>query len=152
MWRSAASSSSSIPADTSQSVARLAVPICLLALLAGCGGGGDDKEKAQQTVRDFVKAVNTRDADTYCDDLITKEFREKSTFATGDRASESCKRQLKAIRGLHIELVRIVKTTVDGDQATVRAVIRAQGVTAPETLRLEKQDGDWKLSGRRGGD
>jgi ketosteroid isomerase-like protein len=129
-------------------VARLAVPICLIALLAGCGGGGgDDKTEAEQTVRDFVKAVNTRDADTYCDDLITKEFREKSTFATGDRASESCKREMKAITGLHIELVRIVSTKVDGDTATVTAVLGRSGQELKQRLRLQKEDGDWKLAG-----
>jgi ketosteroid isomerase-like protein len=129
-------------------VARLAVPICLIALLAGCGGdSGDDKTQAQQTVRDFVKAVNTRDADTYCDDLITKEFREKSTFATGDRASESCKREMKAITGLHIELVRIVNTKLDGDSATVTAVLGRSGQELKQQLRLEKEDGDWKLAG-----
>jgi hypothetical protein len=129
-------------------VARLAVPLCLFALLAGCGGGGgDDKEKAQQTVRDFVKAVNTRDADSYCDHLITKEFREKSTFATGDRASESCKREMKAITGLHIRLVRIVSTKIDGDKATVTAVLGRSGQELKQQLELQKEDGDWKLAG-----
>jgi ketosteroid isomerase-like protein len=118
---------------------------CLLALVAGCGG--DDKKDAEQTVRDFVKAVNERDADAYCDDLITEEFREKSTFATGDQASESCKRTFKAIKGLHIELVRIVKTEVDGDKATVVAVLRRPGGQIRQRLQLEKDDGDWKLAG-----
>jgi ketosteroid isomerase-like protein len=125
------------------------IPLCLLALLVGgCGGGGgDDKQKAQQTVRDFVKAVNTRDADTYCDHLITKEFREKSTFATGDRASESCKREMKAITGLHITLVRIVSTKVDGDSATVTAILGRSGQELKQQLALRKEDGDWKLAG-----
>jgi ketosteroid isomerase-like protein len=118
---------------------------CLLALVAGCGG--DDKKDAEQTVRDFVKAVNERDADTYCDDLITEEFLEKSTFTKGDQASESCKRTFKAIKGLHIELVRIVKTEVDGDKATVVAVIRRPGGQIRQRLQLEKDDGDWKLAG-----
>jgi ketosteroid isomerase-like protein len=127
-------------------MARFGALICLLALLAGCGGGNDKKD-AEQTVRDFVTAVNERDADAYCDDLITAEFREKTTFATGDRASESCKRQLKAIRGLHIELVRIVSTKVDGDKATVTAVLRRPGGQVKQRLQLEKDGGDWKLSG-----
>ncbi len=126
-------------------MARFAALTCLVALLAGCGG--DDKKDAEQTVRDFVTAVNERDGDTYCDELITEEFREKSTFAKGDRARESCKRQLKAIRGLHIELVRIVSTKVDGDRATVVAVLRRPGGQIRQRLQLEKDGGDWKLSG-----
>jgi ketosteroid isomerase-like protein len=130
-------------------MARFAPVICLTALaIAGCGGSaGDDEKDAQQTVRDFVKAVNERDADAYCDELITEEFREKTTFATGDKASESCKRQLKAIRGLHIELVRVVNTKVDGDKATVTAVLRRPGGQMRQRLQLEKDGGDWKLSG-----
>ena len=126
-------------------MARFAALTCLVALLAACGG--DDQKDAEQTVRDFVTAVNERDADAYCDDLITEEFREKSTFATGDQATESCKRQLKAIKGLHIELVRIVSTEVDGDKATVVAVLRRPGGQIRQRLQLEKDGGDWKLSG-----
>ena len=127
----------------------LAALICLLAVISGCGGGDDDEKDAEQTVRDFVTAVNERDADTYCDELITKEFREQTTFATGDEAAESCKRQFKAITGLQIELVRIVGTKVDGDKATVTAVLRRQGQRARQVYELAKDGGDWKLSGAR---
>jgi hypothetical protein len=126
-------------------VARVVALTCLLALVAGCGG--DDKKDAEQTVRDFVEAVNERDADAYCDELITEDFREKSTFATGDQARESCKQQLKAIKGLRIELVRIVSTKVDGDKATVVAVLRRPGGEIRQRLQLEKDGGDWKLAG-----
>jgi ketosteroid isomerase-like protein len=121
---------------------------CLLALVAGCGG--DDKKDAEQTVRDFVTAVNERDADAYCDDLITEEFRDKSTFATGDKARDSCKRQLKAIKGLHIELVRIVNTKVEGDNAIVTVVFRRSGQQVRQPVHLEKDDGDWKIAGGGG--
>ncbi|MET0616076.1 MAG: hypothetical protein ABW142_11555 [Thermoleophilaceae bacterium] len=131
---------------------RLAVPICLLALLAGCGGGGgDDKTQAEQTVRDFVKAVNTHDGDTYCNDLITKEFRDKTTFATGDRASESCKREFNAIRGLHLRLDKIVSTKVDGDSATMTVMIGRAGSVTRQQIQLNKDDGNWKIAGGTGG-
>ena len=128
---------------------RIAPFICLLALTAGCGSG-DDKEEAQQTIRDFVEAINTRDADTYCDDLITEEFREKSSFATGDEARNSCKRQLRAIEGLRLELVRFGRTKVDGDTATVNVVLRRSGQEIPQRVKLEKDGGDWKISGGAG--
>ena len=125
-----------------------------LALLAGLllvACGGDDKQDAEQTVRDFVKAVNTHDADTYCDELITKDFREKTTFATGGKASESCKREFRAIRGLHLRLERIERTKIDGDRATITVRIGRLGSVTKQQIRLEKDDGDWKIAGGAGG-
>jgi hypothetical protein len=46
-----------------------------------------------------------------------------------------------------VTLARIVKTEVDGDSATVTAVLDRQGQTIKEKLRLKKEDGDWKLAG-----
>jgi ketosteroid isomerase-like protein len=121
--------------------------ICLLLAASGCGG--DDKKDAEQTVRDFVEAVNKHDADRYCDELVTKEFLEKTTFSTGDedKARESCKREFKSLSGLHVNLVKIDGTKVDGDKATVTAVLARQGQRLRQKLVLEKEDGDWKLAG-----
>ena len=127
-------------------VRRLAV-ICLLVAVSGCGGGGNDKEDAEQTVRDFVQATRERDADRFCDELVTQEFLEQTIGATGDKAKESCKREFSNLRGLRVTLVRIVKTEVDGDNATVTAVLDRQGQPLREKLRLKKEDGDWKLAG-----
>jgi ketosteroid isomerase-like protein len=115
--------------------------------VSGCGGGGDDKEDAEQTVRDFVQATRERDADRFCDELVTQEFLEQTIGATGDKAKESCKREFRNLRGLRVTLVRIVKTEVDGDSATVTAVLDRQGQPIREKLRLKKEDGDWKLAG-----
>jgi hypothetical protein len=126
-------------------VRRIAL-ICLLVAVSGCGGG-DDKSDAEQTVRDFVQATRTRDADKFCDELVTEEFLEQSIGATGDKAKESCKREFKNLSGLRVKLVRIDKTKLDGDHATVTAVLERQGQRISQELRLKKEDGDWKLAG-----
>jgi hypothetical protein len=127
-------------------VARL-LPLLLLAL-SGCGGGDDeDPDEVRQTVRDFVEATNARDGETLCGELLAQEYLEKSTLATGDRADEACRRQLEATRGLKLKLISVGQAKVDGDEARVRAVIDTGGVRAPRLLRLEREDGRWKLSG-----
>jgi predicted PilT family ATPase len=127
-------------------VARYAALICLLALLAGCGG--DDKKDAEQTVRDFVTALRERDADTFCDDLVTEEFLGQFSGATGDKAKESCKSELSKLTGLQdVRLVKVDSTKVNGDEASVTAVILRQGQRLRQVYRLKKEDGDWKLSG-----
>ncbi len=119
--------------------------ICLLVAVSGCGG--DDKQDAEQTVRDFVEATRERDADKFCDELVTQEFLEQSIGATGDKARESCKREFNSLSDLRVNLVRIEKTVVDGDSATVTATINSQGQRIKQKLRLKKEDGDWKLAG-----
>jgi ketosteroid isomerase-like protein len=120
-----------------------------VAVLAACGG--DDREDVEQTVRDFVQATRERDAEAFCEDLVTQEFLEQSTGATGDNATEACRKQFSRLRSLSVDLVRITSTEVDGDTARVRAVLRTQGQVQDQVLRLEKEDGDWRLTGNPGG-
>jgi Domain of unknown function (DUF4878) len=131
-------------------VSRLPLVLAVAAVLLPVACGGDDREKVEQTVRDFVRATDRRDADQFCDELVTQEFLEQSTGATGDQARDACKQQLKAVTGLRIELVRIRKTEIDGDRAEVTAVLNTQGRRDVRLLRLTQEDGDWKLAGGRG--
>ena len=79
-----------------------------------------------------------------------KEFLEQSTGATGDRAKDACKQQLRAVTGLRVKLVRIRTIDIDDDRVTVTAVLQTQGRRQPRLLRLKREDGDWKLAGGRG--
>ncbi len=113
--------------------------------VAACGD--DEQEDVEQTVRDFVSASSEPDPEAFCGEIVTQEFLEQATGATGDRAEDECRRQLEEASGVDAELVEIRNTEIDGDEARVRAVIRTQGQSGTQTLRLEKEDGKWKLSG-----
>jgi len=125
-------------------MARIALVLALATALSACGGGDDSKD-AQQAVRDFVEATNAHDGDRLCGDLLSQDYLEKYTGATGDRADDACKQQLTLITGLKLRLVSIDGTNVDDDSATVRATIAMRGERTPRVFRLVKQDGDWKL-------
>ena len=125
---------------------RLALVLALAVALSSCGGGDDSKD-AQQAVRDFVQATNDRDGDRLCGQLLSQEYMEKATGATGDKAEDACKDQLRLIKGLKLRLISLGATKVDGDQATVRASIVTAGQRTNRRFQLAKEDGDWKLVG-----
>jgi hypothetical protein len=126
-------------------MARLA-PLLVLLLLLGACGGGDDSAEVKQTVRDFVQATNDRDGDRLCNDLVTQQYLEKATGATGDKANAACKQQLGLLTGLKLRLLSVGEPKVDGDSATVRATIAIGSQRTPRRFELQKEDGDWKLA------
>jgi len=145
-WRSLGSSLSSIRADINPPVARIALVLALAVALSACGGGDDSKD-AQQAVRDFVQATNDRDGDRLCGQLLSQEYMEKATGASGDKAEDACKQQLDLIKGLKLRLISIGAVKVGDDKASVRATIATGGQRMPRRFELVKEDGDWKLAG-----
>ncbi len=127
-------------------LARLAAPLAVLALLAGCGGGKSDEESVEQVVRDFAEATSESDGDRFCRELITREFLEQTTGAKGDKAEEQCAKQIDALKGADIEIVEIKRTKVDGDKATVTAELEQQGRKGQQTFNLVREDGDFRLT------
>ena len=128
----------------------LALSFVFLLVVAGCGGG-NDKDEVESTVRDFVKATNDRDTGKWCGDLVTKEFIEQATGATGDEAKSACKEQLKSLKRPSLRLTSIGRVKIDGDKATATAILDTQGQRGPQVFRLEKQDGDWRITTGTGG-
>jgi hypothetical protein len=130
---------------------RLTAALVAFTLLAAAGCGGDDEKEAAETVREFVAALNARDADKFCNDLITQDYLERQTFAESEDVSEECERQFKLIKGLKVELVRIASTRVDGDRARVKAVLSSQSQEYDQLYRLKHEDGDWRIDSGSGG-
>ena len=128
-------------------MARLACVALLLTLALSACGGGDGDDDAKQAVRDFVQATNDRDGDRLCGDLLSQEYMEKATGASGDQAQDACKQQLSLIKGLKLRLVAMGDARVDGDRATVRATIVTGGQRQSRSFQLAKEDGSWKLVG-----
>lgn len=117
---------------------------------AGCGGG-NDREDVDRTLREFVKALNARDGERFCEELITRDYLEKQTFAKGERALADCKRQLGQIKNLKLELVEIESVKIDGERARARAVLSVQGQEQDQVYRLRKEDGGWRIAAGAGG-
>ena len=124
-----------------------ALPLLVLIALAGCGGGGSGQEDAEQTVRDFIEASNDRDTGRLCDELLSQQFVEQTTLATGDKAREACKRQYAQLKAARIELIDIQRAEVDGDRARVMTIIEVQGQRANRVFRLVEAEGGWRLAG-----
>ena len=127
---------------------RLAL-VSVLALVAGCGGGDDDKGDAEGVIRDFAKAVSDSDGKTFCNELVTRDYLEKTVGATGDNAIKQCEKQIDSLQQESFKVVTFDKTEIDGDRATVTARIETQGRTVPQVFRLEKQDGEFRLTSNR---
>lgn len=125
--------------------AAVATAACLaLAALAGCGGG-NDKEDAEQVVRDIAAATSDSDGDKFCG-LVTDQFLEQSTGAKGDKATDACKKQIDSLKNQDIKVTKITGTEVDGDRATVTAELESQGRKRPQVFNLKKEDGEFKLA------
>ena len=79
---------------------------------------------------------------------MTQEFLEQTMGATGRQGKGVLQARVQQPdRRCSVDLVRIEKTKVDGDHATVTVVLKRQGQRIPQELRLKKEDGDWKLAG-----
>lgn len=128
---------------------RAAALLLLVGLVvAGCGGG-DDEGDVENVIKDFATAVSESDGKTFCNELVTRDYLEKTVGATGDNAVEQCERQIDGLQQRSFEIVKFDKVVIKDDKATVTAQVETQGRTAPQVFRLEKQDGKFRLTSNR---
>jgi chromosome condensin MukBEF complex kleisin-like MukF subunit len=128
------------------SARRRPIAVLVLGALALAGCGGSDEKDAQQTVRDFAKAVNDTDGKTFCNKLVTRKYVEDSTQAKGKQATDLCIRQIDGLQGQRYEVVKFTKTKIDGDKARVSVRLKTNGVTREQQFNLQKEDGDFRLT------
>ena len=95
--------------------------------------------------RTSPRATNDSDGDKFCD-LVTTEFLEQTTGAKGDKAKDACKKQIDSLKNPDLKVDKISKTEVNGDNATVTAVLVSSGQKRPQVFNLKKQDGEFKLA------
>ena len=121
------------------------LPLLVALVVAGCGGG-DDKGDVEKVVKDFATAVSESDGKTFCNELVTRDYLEKTVGATGDNAVKQCEMQIDGLQQRSFKIVKFDKVEIKDDKATVTAQVETQGRTAPQVFRLEKQDGKFRLA------
>jgi hypothetical protein len=57
-----------------------------------------------------------------------------------------CKRQLRAARGPHLQLLSVDRTEIRGDRASVDSEVATAGERHPQVFQLRKEGGRWRLS------
>ena len=130
---------------------RLVALVLLAVALAACGG--DDESEVEDVVRAYAEAINDRDADRFCNDLITAEYAQGLSVETDeDRARDSCEKLFGATQqGLEVEILEITAVKVDGDNATARVRVRATGTgSGRQVFKLEKEDGEFRVTNAGG--
>ena len=133
-----------------------AIALAVTATLAGCGGGGEEREQsvraliegtgtagAEATVEAFFRAGNQRDAAAICG-LLTSDQARAFGQATGGDCESGMKAVFEEEDPPRTEVI-IEDVRVRGDRATVDATITQGGETRPSSLDLIKEGAEWKL-------
>jgi hypothetical protein len=115
---------------------------CIAVLVApGCGGSGDD-ESASDAAQAYVNARNQGDAGKICD-LYSDQL--KQQLAAGSNCEAFVGEQTS---GVETGGFKVVSVQEDGDRATAK--LQSGGETGKPvqlTVTLERQDGDWRITG-----
>ena len=115
---------------------------CTALLVAGAGCGQSEQEQAREAVQEYIDARNSADFEAECD-LYSEEFK-KEVGATDCPAFIEEQTTGAGVQG-DLELVSV---RVKDDRATAEVDLTGEsGAPTRVVLKLERQDGDWKVTG-----
>jgi hypothetical protein len=114
--------------------------LILAAALAGCGGGGSDKEEIAQAIETaFVKTDPQS-----CTELMTQAYLEESFASTGGEALESCEQNAEAEESDNAP-VDVSGIKVDGAKATAEVGLHGGELVGQTALIALVDEDGWKL-------
>jgi hypothetical protein len=128
--------------------ARLALPLVLAALAAGCGGASSasDFEGEEQRVADVVERLQTAgesgDAEEICNELLAPALRDDIAAA-----ESSCEEELdKALQDADDFELEVEDVTVSGTEATARVRGRDGEAQRVRELEFVREGADWRAA------
>ena len=121
---------------------RTLLPAALCAALIASGCGADDERDVRETLERYATAIERRDYQTMCDDLLSDEL-VGNLREVGYPCEIALQRGFADVEKPSIS-VRSVK--IDGNNAS--AVARTDAANqepSEDTIRLAKEGGRWKI-------
>jgi hypothetical protein len=129
---------------------RLAVSIlaCAVVALAGCGSGPSEESQVRKALTDFSQAVQRRDYDRLCADLLATELLTKIRNV-GLPCSVALRQGLGSVKDPKLKILKIRIRSSDLALAEVLTTASNQQASR-DTFRLRKEKGKWKVGSLSG--
>jgi hypothetical protein len=123
----------------------LAATLVALIVFGGCGGG--DEQQVRDTLARFQKATASQDYRTLCTKLLARAVVDRLR-SVGLPCEVALQTGLGSVRQPKLKVTRI---KIRGSTALAEVRSEAAGQSAStDTIRLVKEDGDWRLTALSG--
>lgn len=109
-------------------------------------GSGSARDQVEQTVREFVDALNAADGDRVCPLLTNNGEGVLAGVLPSDQADLDCKEMIKRVgqRWIDLPRYRVTKVKPAGQRATAQIISRKPRYESDVLLVVS--DGEWKIT------